>query len=291
MTCCATRNRFCTKTILACTGLFLLFTGLCLLPVGCEITPGQTSAGGKGDITKQAVYNYLASRDLAREDIVNEVHQKLTEGKRYRNRILDQRNHWTLVTVWLSRKHEDTLTIVTKRDEPCPVCNGTGNRDWSKYGTNVKDSVSKLPFNTRCLNCGGDGILENHLEKRQFVLSPDDFDDAKAAKTRMIASALENAPAGTQEQIDRLGSDDPKERMTACEWLDQNFVKPGMYFRTLSPMLAKARWQEENAKKHKIVYQFWAGRGDPSMDKKAYYRIYIDMENGKVESAGFYPAN
>lgn len=270
-------------------GLCIMWLAGVVLLAGCEFTPGAKSAGGKGEVSKVAVYNYLATRELAREEIVNDVYEKLQKGKRYRQRVQDQRNRWTLMTVWLDRENEDILHIVTKRDDACPKCNGTGRRDWSKSNEMVKGAMNQMPFGTQCLGCGGTGVLVNHVEERKFVLSPGDYIDSDAAKTRQYATAMEKAPEGAGEWIEKLGSDDPKERLAACEWLDANFVRKGLHFRTLSPMLAKARWQETNDKKQKMVYQFWAGRGDAALEGKAYYRIYIDAAKGEVESTGFFP--
>lgn len=250
---------------------------------GCALTPGAKTAGGKGEISESALYSYLEASELAREEIVQGVLKALREGKRYRKQVRDQRNRWTTLTVWLDRDQQDVLHITTYRDEPCPACDGTGNRKWSqKWAQN-------LPFNTRCLECDGKGVLPNQFRERRYVLVPEDYEHPEEVRTAIRERAYRDAPPETKRYIEDLTSNDPPTRLAACLWLDQHYVREGSFFRNLEPLLAKARGQEENQKKKIAVYRFWAGKGIPGEEERAYYRIYVDLDSGKVKKKGFSP--
>ena len=146
-------TRHCRRIV---PGTALLAVGLLAGCIdGYAPSPGEQS---RGQLAQAAVHSYLARAELARPEVVQAVTLALRQGRSFRERIRDQRNRWCLATVWIDRRN--TLHVVTRRDETCPKCKGTGKRQWSK---NV---MERLPFDTRCLECDGKGHLENHTVER-----------------------------------------------------------------------------------------------------------------------------
>jgi hypothetical protein len=239
------------------------------------------SAPGSADISPLALHSYLARADLARPETVQKVMTCLRSGKTFRQRVRDQKNNWTLATVWIDSSRQNTLRIDTCRDETCPVCKGTGKRAWKN------ETLSRMPFDTRCIKCEGKGFLPNHVIERQYVLSAEDYKDREAAREAIAENAFSQAPAGTNERVAALASENPQERLDACLWLDQNYVRVGEPFQRYMPLLRKARGRDRNEKV--MVWQFWAGKGLPEQSRRTYYRIYADSRSGKVIEKGFYP--
>lgn len=254
----------------------LLLLGAC----GCfdSYAPDKKNVA-RASITREAIEEYLSEAQLARPVVVREVTDHLRRGATYRNRIRDQKNRWCLTTVYIDQVN--TLHVVTHRDEPCPTCNGTGKRKFDN------ETLKKSPFDFRCVKCNGKGFIENHTVERKYALAVMDYVDSKKAGILQEQMTYKNAPAGTRERVSDLASKDPRQRLAACVWLDKYYIKKGIHFQKLLPMLKKARWQE--ADKKKMVWEFWAGKDITGEAPRAYYRIYADSHNGKVVAKGFYP--
>jgi len=253
--------------------------------LGCTVLTlagcGGPAQGGKAEISESAFYGYLEEAEVNRPEISREALLAIREGRVYRRRVVDQKNRWTLLTIWIERSPQNILHIETMRDETCPACKGTGKRQWSAT------VMERMPFDTRCLKCDGKGFLPNAVEERKWVLSAGDYLSEDAAS----AAAPVDAPPEAQRMIDRLPSSDPRERLQALEWLDRHYVRLGVSFQTLTPMLKKARWYESDAKKKIMVWQFWAGKGMENEKARTYYRIYADRKSGQVTKKGFYPGD
>lgn len=254
---------------------------LCCL---CGCIDSYAPGGGevnRAAITEAAIQNYLAEAELARPEVVRRVTVAVKNGRNFRDRVMDQKNRWCLATVWLDKRN--TLHVVTCRNETCPECHGTGKRTWGNQ------TMQNMPFDTRCLKCKGKGFLEDETVERKYTLSAADYVDTRAAENRIKADTYAKAPAGAEEQVQLLGSPDPAKRLAACLWLDRNYVREGMFFQDLLPMLKMARNRDQDKKT--MVWQFWAGRGLTGENARAYYRVYADVKTGKVKSKGFYPEN
>lgn len=104
----------------------------------------------------------------------------------------------------------------------------------------------------------------------------------------MAQKAFSGAPAAAPQWVERLASGNPRDRLAACAWLDENYVREGAFFQDIMPMLKKARYFDSNEKKRTMVWQFWAGKDLPEERDRAYYRIYADSKSGKITSKGFY---
>jgi len=260
----------------------VILCGGCLMmgAVGClsGYAPSPDERG-RAEISQTAVHNYLAQADLARPEIVQAVTVVLRQGKTYRERVQDQSNKWCLATIWIDQ--HNTLNIVTSRNEKCPKCNGTGKRQWDN------ERMKNMPFDTRCLKCDGKGFLEHHTEPRKHVLSPMDYEDPQAAEQAVAEAAYQDAPPETERYVAQLADADAKKRLEACLWLDRNYVREGMPFQNIGPMLRKARRRDQDEKT--MVWQFWAGRGLPDEYSRTYYRIYAYTKTGKIFKKGFYP--
>lgn len=265
--------------------LYLCLLFICGVPLaGCVggVTP-SSGRGAQADISEASVHEYLERLGLGKTEIVRSVTFQLQQGKVYRKRVQDQKNHWTLLSVWLDPERQNTLRIVTKRDETCPTCGGSGNRKWSSGW------MGKFPGNTRCLTCQGKGILPNKTTEYRFSLGTEDYKNREAARQSIEANAYKNAPADTARYVTMLGGEDAAKRLAACLWLDKNYIKDGDFFQNYLPMLRKARWIETSKDGKTRVWQFWAGRNVPGEERRAYYRVYADMKKGKIRSKGFYP--
>ncbi|MBN2713150.1 MAG: hypothetical protein JXR97_12080 [Planctomycetes bacterium] len=249
---------------------------------GCLPTYGE-NAGGKVKISQSSLYNYMSKAEIARPEIVREAYVNISSGKRFRKHIIDQNNRWCLATVWIDKSNQSVLNITTSRNETCPVCGGTGKRKWSN------EQMANLPFDTRCLKCDGKGVLDSKTVERKYVLSDLDFDNPQSAKATLNRSTVYDAPPETQRYIDMLAHDDAKQRLQACIWLDQHYVKKGEDFQKIMPMLKKARWHEKSAEKDIMLWQFHAGKGMTGEHNRAYYRVYVSMSKGRIIQKGFYP--
>jgi hypothetical protein len=257
--------------------------------VGCgpEIDIGglmPSGAAGRADLKPEAVHGYLERAEIARPEVVGSVVRALREGRRFRDRVQDQRQRWTLATVWIDPDQPHLLHVDTMRNETCPDCKGTGTKSWNQ------GLMSNVPFDTNCMTCDGTGILKNHVTERQFLLTAEDFTHPERARRILTTETWGSAPAGARQYVADLASDDAKTRLAACLWLDRNWVRKGEPFQQYLPMLRKARWQERSGEKELMVYQFWAGKELPSETNRAYYRIYIDTGSGRIIEKGFYSA-
>lgn len=243
-------------------------------------------APGKGDniairMNPYSLGKYLAELQVNRPEIVNDVKSLLANGEYYRKRTKDQKGEGTILTVYVDPEY--MLHIVTYRDEPCPQCKGTGKR------AAPFDKVSKhVSVNFNCLRCQGAGKLKDFTTEKYFILSPEDFEDPEEGRRIMSHRAYAEAPKGAEAWVERLASANPKERLEACLWLDQNYVRTGSFFQDIMPMLKKARYYDQNEKRKIMVWQFWAGKDMPEERNRAYYRIYADSKSGKITEKGFY---
>lgn len=268
--------------------------GLCLFllafPARCgERAFSWTQAPARGDYigVRLNPYNlgkYLNECEINRPEILNEVKSALDRGEYYRKSTTDQKGKAAKVTINVNPDY--MLRIVTWRNETCVSCNGTGRKDlpFQKFTKNVQTGI-------RCMDCKGKGYLENHTTEKYFILSGEDFENPEEGRRIMANRAYAGAPQGATTWVERLVSRNPAERLDACVWLDENYVKVGAEFQSIMPMLRKARYHEANEKKHIMVWQFWAGKDMPGERDRAFYRIYANSKNGKVTKKGFYAAN
>lgn len=233
------------------------------------------------DLAAFQLSKYLEQCQVNRPEIVAEVKAKLKAGEHYRKRTRDQKNRGTLLTVYVDR--DNILHIVTYRNETCPDCEGSGTR--AKPFDNV---TGRLAVRFRCLKCNGEGEVKDYVNERYFTLSSEDYENPEEARERFKQKAYAGAPQGAERYVEMLASNNPQDRLEACVWLDQNYVRTGMFFQDIMPMLRKARYHEANEKKRMLVWQFWAGKDLPGERKRGYYRIYADSRNGKVVRKGFY---
>lgn len=239
-----------------------------------------TMAPGKGDniavnLAPFQLSRYLGECEVNRPEIVAEVKDQLDKGEYYRKKTRDQKNRATTLTVYVDR--DMVLHIVTWRKEKCPDCNGTGTR-----AQPFKDIANRVNIRFKCMKCDGVGEIPNYVNERYFTLSSEDFVDPQAARAVFAQKAYANAPTGAEQWVERLSSNNPQERLAACEWLDKNYVKKGAFFQDIMPMLRKARFHEANEKRKMLVWQFWAGKDLPDERRRAYYRIYADSRDGKI---------
>ena len=261
---------------LSCLGLAVALFGAGCMDGGSAFAPTQSQ---KTAISETSIQDYLAEAQLGRPETVREVTVCLQQGRTFRKRILDQKNRWTLATVWIDRSPQSTLHVQTSRDETCPACKGLGKRQWDA------EAMKNMPFDTRCLKCDGKGSLPHYTEERKYVISAGDYASPGAA----AGAEAVRAPPEAQRQIDRLPSQKPAERLEALLWLDGRYVRLGDSFQNIMPMLKKARWYEADPKKKIMVWQFWAGKGAAGEEARTYYRVYADRKNGKITKKGFFP--
>lgn len=266
------------------------FALLLLAACGCgesdNVRVGYKPAGkdlARADLHPDRLAAYLARSDLATVGVVRDARQAIAQGRAYRENIKDQRMRDTLATVFLDRRNQ--LHIVTMREEDCPACGGSGTR---KVGM---ETLEKLRVDFRCLTCEGKKTLDHHVIEKYYVLQADDYSDPEAARRAIRDLYYLNAPADTERYVHAVAADDPRERLAACVWLDRNWIREGVAFTQYQPMLDKARAHEVSEKKEVMVWQFWAGRGLPGEEQRAYYRVYADLKTGKVTRKGFFPMN
>lgn len=266
---------------------FCFFTSVATALAG-ERAFSWTQAPAKGDFigVKLNPYNlgkYLNECDINRPEILNEVRDALALGKYYRKSTKDQKGKPAKVTINVSPDY--MLRIVTWRNETCLECNGTGRKElpFAKVTKNVNTAI-------RCQACKGKGHLENQTTEKYFILSAEDFEDPREGRSIMSQRAYAGAPQGAAAWVERLVSNNPRERLDACLWLDENYVREGGEFQSIMPMLKKARYHEANEKRRIMVWQFWAGKDLPEERDRAFYRVYVNSKTGKVSSKGFYPS-
>ncbi len=269
----------------------------CIAVAGCLRNPGE-NAGGKASLTRAAVEGYLAEYNLNSPGVAVEIVRVLRAGGKYRERVTDQKGNKATLTAWIDENKQDIFCITFYRDEVCPECHGTGRRKLPKL-LDMDTKISGVSIS--CLKCDGKGTLKNQFHKRCWVLSSQDYSDKAQAQERKQEYVLAGAPEGTDRYAKMLASSVPAERLEACRWLDRNYIREGMFFRDILPILDRARYSgnvEDKSLTTKIlgsrsgdagmkVYQFWAGRGDRKLYLMAYYRIYINNSTGKVVKTEF----
>lgn len=266
-------------------GLSILLFSSCLY--GGERAFSWTQAPARGDYVAARLksYNlgkYLDQCEINRPEILAEVKSALDDGNYYRKSTKDQKGRSARITININPEYQ--LRIVTWRNETCEECKGTGQKT-IPFGK-VTGGVD-AGFN--CMYCKGKGYFEGKTTEKYFILSPEDFEDAKEGRRIMADQAYNKAPDGAEEWVERLVSKKPGDRLAACEWLDENYVQVGAQFTDISPMLRKARYHEANEKKKIMVWQFWAGKDMAKARDRAFYRIYANTKTGKITKKGFYP--
>lgn len=255
-------------------------------------------AGGSADIATEMVKENLATFDLNSPGVAADIVRTLAKGDKYRKRIQDQNDRGATLTAWIERKEEDIFCITFYRDETCPDCDGTGRKKAPDF---LSTRIAGIDFT--CQRCKGTGVLKNQYHKKCWVLSGSDFSSKKEAKKKEQEYTFRSAPEGTKRYVKLLSSDKPQDRLDACLWLDSNYIRPGLFFREIIPILDRARYTgtvkdeslatkilgTKTGAKKVTVYQFWAGKGIPSEWKRAFYRIYIDSTTGRVMKKTFAP--
>lgn len=265
--------------------IVLIFVATGLIGLAGERSFSWTHAPAASDsigvnLNSYSLGKYLAQCQVNLPEIVNEAKTLLDRGTHYRKRVRDQKNNPTILTIYVDSDY--MLHIITNRKEDCPVCGGTGSK--------------KMPFSDKaiisagisCYECKGEGKLPNHTIEKYFVLSSEDFENAEQGRAIMADKAYSNAPTGAEQWVEKLASGNPRDRLAACLWLDENYVRKGSFFQDIMPMLKKARYYDSNEKKKIMVWQFWAGKDLSGESKRAYYRIYADTKTGKITEKGFY---
>ena len=264
----------------------LVWAWALVLPLAEEKGFSWTYAPRSGETIKIALNpyslgKYLEECQVNRPEVANEVRTLLAEGKHYRKRTVDQKNRGTLLTVYVDNDY--MLHVVTYRNDTCPTCKGTGKRK-----APIEKITRHVNVNFQCIDCKGTGELKNNTTEKYYILSGEDFDDPELGRRIMGQRAFAKAPDGSEAWVERLASPNPQERMAACLWLDQNYVREGMFFQDIMPMLKKARYYDADNKKKVMVWQFWAGKDLPNERDRTYYRIYAEGKSGKITRKGFY---
>lgn len=265
----------------------------CLLLSACAQTPANV---GSANVRPAVISGYLEELGLNTPGVSDNVTYALRNGGKFREKIKDQTGKSTMLTAWIEGKANQTLCMTYYRDEKCPDCNGTGQRK-------APDFIgSKAGIAFTCRRCKGEGKLLNQFHRRCWMFSAEEFSDREGARAHRDSEVLRHAPSGTEEQISRLASDDPRERLEACVWLNSHYIKQGQDFQELTPMLDRAHYVGAMADEHKFahkiigkrlgnngetVYQFIAGRGLPEENGRAYFRVIVDNASGKVVKTMF----
>lgn len=268
--------------------LFLVFG---IMPFPATAAAGEQSRFGWTDAPPRGSYiavtlgyysltKYLADCQVNRPEIINEVQQAIAQGNYYRKLVDDQKGRPTTLTVSVDTGY--SLRIVTHRDDACPKCNGTGIMK-----SPLERVTSHIDINLNCIGCKGTGIIPDNTVEKYYILSSEDFENPEQGRVIMAQRAYSGAPSGAEAWVERLASQNPQERLAACEWLDRNYIKVGMNFQDVMPMLKKARFYDSNDKRKIMVWQFWAGKDIPGQAQRAYYRIYVDSRSGKISKKEF----
>ncbi|GHS91703.1 hypothetical protein FACS1894139_13020 [Planctomycetales bacterium] len=270
---------------------------LCLLfLVGAGACSEASNAGGAVKVSRETIVRGLDEIGLNVPGVADNVAYALQNGKQYRERVTDKFSHPTTLTVWVEpQSRNQSLCFSYYRDEKCPDCNGTGQRAMPDF----VQGRTMMAFT--CRRCEGTGILKNQSHRRCYLLGTNDFIDPAA---RRETAAAELSPE-VNDYARMLADDEPARRLAACEWLDQNFIRVGMFFDDLRPILDRAQYvgrdDDHTTLTQKVigkrigdsgqtVYQFVAGRGTGATNRD-YYRIYVDNDSGKVAQKVFVGEN
>lgn len=267
----------------------IIFILLTLLMLGCSSSSSGKNATGATRLNRNAIADYLDQHGLNTAGVADNVTFALNEGNRFREKITDKNGRGTMLTAWIDNQEQSVFCLTYYRDEKCADCNGTGKREPPQMLS------MKSPIAFTCRECKGTGILLNQFHRKCWVLSAEEYVDRSAAREQRQHIILEGAPPQTDEYAAKLSSEDPQERLTACEWLDKNYIRAGQFFQQLAPILDRAHYVGKTGSGDGVtgkiigkrlgndgatIYQFIAGRG--AIDARAYYRIYIDNNSGKV---------
>ncbi|MBN1256213.1 MAG: hypothetical protein JXA52_00755 [Planctomycetes bacterium] len=274
-------NRLRTDTV---TVKSWLVAGCCLgaiLISGCGLEKpfGGPSESSALPVSTRAMQHYLEDAELNTPQILSGATGRIQKGEIYRERVRDQRSRWTLATIWMDPDQARLLHIQTKRAEECPDCKGSGK---------VKGPLN-LDVDFICKRCQGDGVIDNFVQEKKYILSDADLNPNLLGKLGGNGSPREIKvePLTPEEEkyIAALPSDDPQTRLDALIWLDRNYLSPDKFFTSFMPMLRKAKWIEKSESKNLTLYQFWAAR--ESKPEMSDYRVYIDNKSGKIKDKGF----
>ena len=281
--------------------LLVAFTLVAILFSSCG-DPSNGKSGGSAAVTRSAIEYYLGEEKLNSPGVAVEVAAALNNGQEYKKVIKDENKKTTTLRAWIDRKDRTLFCITYYRDMICPKCHGTGFLTLpSKLQNALQSKIKTTNIGISCNQCHGKGHLDKVLQKKCWILGVADYKDPQTAIALEEANTLQTAPANTQTYIDNLASTDPATRLAACEWLNTNYIKPGLRLIEISPILDRARFVspiEDKSIMRKImgkasgqhefsVYQFWAGKGEPSLANKTYYRIYVDSTAGEVIKTAF----
>lgn len=230
-------------------------------------------------VKAEAVRRFLAKADLDRSQIVSAATASIRRGEVYNTRERDKHGRWQHIAVWVDAEEPGVLRVYKKGVITCPACNGSG----------VRQTSFKLPksIEIQCRDCKGTGEIEDRVRLR-YVLARSDYKEGAR-----IPAPLQPAEARLsreeEQYIRQAVEDDPTRRLQALEWLNVHYIRRGEFFHRFQPLLRKARWIETDPERGVTVYQFWAGKS--AHPAKAYFRVWVDAESGRIERTNFVSAN
>jgi hypothetical protein len=254
---------------------------------------GGDEITGQAEISRDTVAGYLEPLGLNVNRAADDIALAAQNGRQYRERVTDKFSHPTTLIAWVEKQSRGKMLCLTfYRNEKCPDCNGTGQKALPAF------IQGKASIALTCQRCKGTGILRNQFTKRCYLLETADF-ILPAARREHEEQTL---PPEVNQYARQMMDDDPAKRLAACEWLDKNYIRVGMFFEDLRPALDRAQYvgrsDDKSSLAQKIfgkrigdsgqtVYQFIASRGSPNAKSRAYYRVFIDNNSGNVVSKMF----
>lgn len=267
--------------------------------VGCGMETGGGKVG-RAQVSADAVSGFLAEYGLDVPGVAAEIARTVSSGQRYSGKVKDRKGKSTALRAWVESDQQNVLCMTFYRDEVCPDCKGTGRRAMP----DILDSKISATIAFTCQTCDGKGMLKNQFNKRCWALSGGDYSSKEAATEARQSNVLRGAPAGAERYVEMLSSTEPAQRLEACLWLDRNYLKPGVFFRDITPILDRARYTgrvddrslastvlgKRIGDSGETVYQFWAGKGIPAEEaERAYYRVFINNADGRIVRTAFAP--
>lgn len=247
------------------------------------------SSAGRATLSAKVMSEYLAKNELDTPYIRAAATSAVNRGEPFRERVRDQRARWVLLTIWMDPGERNLLHIKTKRDITCPRCHGSG----------VRGNTGKIPdigVSIRCPECKGSGIVEGHIEEKRYIIENGSSSRGGLFRSSPRQEATSTLPAPApeeevvspmvQQRFDDLLSKEARVRVQALEWLAHNYLRKETFFQRYMPFLRKARWIETDKVSQLTVYQFHAGLD--AIPEYAYFRVYVDVKSGTVETFGFY---